>query len=89
LLVNISVDDTHSKMLTMGEEETTMSLTSQRRMTGKNLAAYRTNAKHSRGAVTVAGKTCAARANLRHGFHAEMSPEVLGERQKWGIEPQK
>jgi hypothetical protein len=46
-------------------------------MTEKNLAAHRTNAQHSRGAVTPAGKARRARANLRHGFYAEMSPEIL------------
>jgi hypothetical protein len=76
-LVNIPVDNSRSKMPTMGLEETTMSLTPKRRMTEKNLAAHRTNAKHSRGAVTPAGKRRAARTNLRHGFYAEMSPEVL------------
>ena len=74
-------------MPTMGEEETTMSLTPKRRMTEKNLAAHRANAKLSRGGVTPAGKRRAARANLRHGLYAEMSPEVLEQGQKRGNGP--
>ena len=48
-----------------------MSLTSKRKMTGKNLAAHRRNGPQSRGAVTPAGKARAARANLRHGFYSQ------------------
>jgi hypothetical protein len=60
----------------MGLEETTMSLTPKRRMTEKNLAAHRTNAQHSRGAVTPAGKRRAA--PLPTCVTASMtSPEVL------------
>jgi hypothetical protein len=44
-------------------------------MTEKNLAPHRTDAKHSRGAVTAVGK--GRRAHLRHSFYLEASPEVL------------
>jgi hypothetical protein len=88
-LVNIPIDNSHSKMPIMGLEETTMSGTPKRRMAEKNLAAHRTNAKHSREAMTPAGKKRTARANLRHGFYAEMSPEVLDEGQKWANERRK
>ena len=54
-----------------------MSLTPKRKMTEKNLAAHRRNGPKSRGAVTPAGKSRSARANLRHGFYARESPEVM------------
>ena len=54
-----------------------MSLTPERKMTEKKLAANRVNGRKSRGAVTPAGKARAAQANLRHGFYSQAPQEVL------------
>ena len=54
-----------------------MSLTPKRRSTEKSVARSRQNGRKSRGAVTPQGKARAARANLRHGFYAHASDEVL------------
>ncbi len=59
-----------------------MSLTPERKLTTKRLAAIRTNGRRSRGAVTPEGKARAAAANLRHGFYsqsAEVALAALGE----------
>ena len=46
-------------------------------MTEENLAAHRENGRKSQGAVTHEGKARAAGANLRHGYYARESTEVM------------
>jgi hypothetical protein len=54
-----------------------MSLTPNRKLTEKRLAAHRANARRSRGPVTPAGKARSAAANLRHGFYSQDQDEAL------------
>ncbi|MGA2988764.1 MAG: hypothetical protein ABSG32_33815, partial [Terriglobia bacterium] len=54
-----------------------MSLIHKQEMTEKNLAAKRTNARKSRGAVTPAGKANSAKANLLHGFYSRSRNEAM------------
>jgi hypothetical protein len=53
-----------------------MFMTRKRRMTEKNLAAHRRNARLSQGPVTPEGLKRSRVANLRHGFYAEAAQEV-------------
>src|SRR5271157_1147606 len=54
-----------------------MSLTRKQRMTAKNLAAKRTNARQSRGAATPAGKANSAAARLIHAFYSQAKDGVM------------
>lgn len=56
-----------------------MSLTPKRRMTAKSLAAHRSNAVKSRGAVTKAGKARSAAARLRYGIFSRRDDEPIAE----------
>ncbi len=54
-----------------------MSLIEKQKMTEKNLAAKRTNARKSGGAVTAAGKANSAAARLLHGFYSRSRDEAM------------
>jgi hypothetical protein len=54
-----------------------MSLIRKQKMTERNLAAKRSNARKSRGAVTPAGRANSAAARLVHGFYSQAANEAM------------
>jgi hypothetical protein len=54
-----------------------MSLIKKQRLTAKNLAAKRANARKARGPVSLAGKARSAATNLRHGFYSQARDEAM------------
>lgn len=54
-----------------------MSLTKKRRMTEKNLAAHRRNAKLSPGPLTPEGKARCRDAHVQHGFYSQSEEAAL------------
>jgi hypothetical protein len=54
-----------------------MALVQTPKMTEKNLAGHRRNARQSRGAATSQGKERARAANLRHGYYSKVNDHAL------------